>query len=1019
MDDAGKTKAQLIEELARLRQELAESEIPREEGPQGREAFVAGVKDQVWRMKGTGDIRRVLRTVHQGLGRLGMSYHACDINLVDSSGDPPLVSYYTLDGDDWREGEEEEGRETVLRIWREGKIAYRGNLLVEDINQERTYLERQFGLSIRSVLDIPFSTGTLAINSQQANAFSPEAVAILQEVAEVLGDGFRRMKDLRVLEQRTEELEREISERRQVEEALRESEERYRLLIERLPVGVAHTTPAGKFLYHNPYARNLMGYSLEELAGMEVEEIYVHPEDREDLLRNLREKGEHTFEYLLRRKDGKEIWVQGTTRAIEDDESRVVELEGFTLDITERKRAEDLLRADLGLQRVRNQVLQMRFGDDWEEVARCVHRELGELMAFDGLGINIVDREGESFYSYAVTPDGLIEGDTIEFLPLALRHAIDEGETVYRRNRKDMTEFNDAIGIERKSAIDVPFIGGTIGASSAEEDAFGEREIRILEQFAGAVSDAYRRREDLRLLEQRSRELEAESAELRQMEEVLQQSERSYRELFDNMDSGVVVYEATEDGADFLIVDINEAGEKISQVRKRDILGCRSTEVFPGVEEMGLLEVFRQVWKSGEHRRHPVARYKDDQIEIWVENAVYKLPAGQVVAIFHDATEQKRLEEELVRTERLRAVGELSAGVSHNLNNMLVSILGPAQLLRRKSDDPDVLREADEIIVGARRARDLVHRLNLAVRGEVEKETVPVPVNQVVRDAIQTARPRWETEGEARGVGIEIATDLEEVPDIRGTGTGLHEILLNLLLNAVDAMPEGGVITVDTRLADEEVKLTVRDTGIGMNEGTKQRVFEPFFTTKMDVGSGLGLATVHGAIERWGGRVEVESEPGEGSIFALWLPIWSGEARGEREAACPETGRMRRGRLLIAEDDEGIRGLLERLLEGRHQVALVADGREGLERFAAGSFDAVLIDLAMPGMPGDQVAREMKRIDPAIGTVLITGWDIPPGDDRLAFFDFKLGKPFDDLDNIEAVIDRAIELRDERVRGRN
>ena len=891
MDDAMKTKAQLVEEVVRLRQRLEELEISEEKSPWDREAFIAGIKDQVWQMEGTGDIKRVLTAMHQGLKRLGMPYHACDINLVEAAENPPTVSYYTLDGGGWREGEEEEGRETILRIWREGEVAYRSNLDVEDIHRERTYLESVFGRSIRSVLDIPFSAGTLAINSQHANAFSREDIAVLQETAEVLGDGFRRARDLQTLERRTGELEREIAERRQTEEALRESEERHRLLIERLPVGVAHTTPEGEFLYHNPYAQSLMGYSLEELAGMEVEEIYVNPEDREDLLRNLREKGEHNFEYLLRRKDGQEIWVQGTTRVIEDEEGRIIELQGFTLDITERKRAEELLRADLGLQRVRNQVLRMRFGDDWEEVVRCVHRELGELMAFDGLGINIVDRKGENFYSYEVTPDGLLAGDTIEFLPLALQHAVDEGKTVYRRNREEMTQFKDTIGMERNSAIDVPFIGGTIGASSVEEDAFGERDIRILEQFAGAVSDAYQRREDLRLLEQRSLELEVESAERRQ------------------------------------------------------------------------------------------------------------------------------IEEELVRSERLHAVGELSAGVSHNLNNMLVSILGPAQLLRRKSDDPEVLSEADEIISGARRARDLVHRLSLAVRGEAEKDMVPVPVQQVIRDAIQTARPRWKTEAEAQGVAIAIATDLEEVPDIRGTGTGLHEILLNLLLNAVDAMPEGGVITIGTGLADGGVLLTVRDTGIGMDKGTKQRIFEPFFTTKMDVGSGLGLATVHGAIERWGGRIEVESEPGEGSRFALWLPVWSGAGSGEPEAAFAETGRKRRGRLLIVEDDEGTRSLLERLLEGRHQVESVADGREGVKLFTAGRFDAVLIDLAMPGMPGDQVAREMRRIDPAVGAVLITGWDIPPGDARLAFFDFKLGKPFADLDEIEETVERAIELHDERTEG--
>jgi len=143
--------------------------------------------------------------------------------------------------------------------------------------------------------------------------------------------------------------------------------------------------------------------------------------------------------------------------------------------------------------------------------------------------------------------------------------------------------------------------------------------------------------------------------------------------------------------------------------------------------------------------------------------------------------------------------------------------LGPAQLLIRKTDTPELLREADYIIAGARRARDLVRRLNRAVRGEKETERMPVPVNRVIQDAIQAARPRWKDESETHGIPIEMVTQLEEVPDIRGTETGLHDVLLNLLFNAIDALPEGGTITLRTQEEDGEVQLRVSDTGIGMD----------------------------------------------------------------------------------------------------------------------------------------------------------------------------------------------------------
>lgn len=383
-----------------------------------------------------------------------------------------------------------------------------------------------------------------------------------------------------------------------------------------------------------------------------------------------------------------------------------------------------------------------------------------------------------------------------------------------------------------------------------------------------------------------------------------------------------------------------------------------------------------------------------------------------------EIAERQRMEQELIRTQRLRALGELSAGFCHNFNNILVSVLGPAQLLKRYTDQPQVLREAEVIIMGATRARDLVHRLRQAVRGEPKGALYAVSINEGIHQAIQGARPRWKDASEAKGILIEIVTELEDVPLIQGTLDELNDIFFNLLFNAMDAMPEGGMISFRTQVVEDRVQLTVADTGRGMDEEVRRRVFEPFFTTKMDVGRGLGLSTVYGTMTRWGGRVNVESTPGEGTTFTLRFPMWTGPKTEEEETA-GDVRLVRSGKLLIVEDDEGVCALLSRLLGETHEVEIVLDGQKALKQFAPSQYDAVLIDLGMPGMSGDRVAREMKKADPALTTVLITGWDLKPDDPRLTPFDFRIQKPFNDLDEVEDVVARAVECRDERIEKNN
>ena len=399
------------------------------------------------------------------------------------------------------------------------------------------------------------------------------------------------------------------------------------------------------------------------------------------------------------------------------------------------------------------------------------------------------------------------------------------------------------------------------------------------------------------------------------------------------------------------------------------------------------------------------------ELELRVEERTAELSKANAM-LKEEMAERKQAERRLVRLERLRALGEMSAGISHNLNNILTGIMGPAELLKLSSDDPEVLQDAEAIFAAAIRARDLVRRLHRSVRGEETDSMEPVSLDEVVREAVHEASPRWKDEPEARGITVEVVTDLVDVPPIEGTQSGLHNILINLLFNAVDAMPEGGTLKIGTKTAGEDVQLTVSDTGIGMDEEIRRRVFEPFFTTKMDVGTGLGLSTVYSTVTRWGGSIEVESTPGEGTTFTLRFPVWKGpESEGEAHTGARRT---RRGKVLVVEDEAAVYNLLARVLSAKHEVETVGNGAEALEQFAPRRYDVVLIDLGMPGMPGDEVAQEIRKQDVCVATVLITGWELQPDDPRVSAFDFRIQKPFENIDMILDVVAQGIELRDDR-----
>src|SRR5256884_2993118 len=229
-------------------------------------------------------------------------------------------------------------------------------------------------------------------------------------------------------------------------------------------------------------------------------------------------------------------------------------------------------------------------------------------------------------------------------------------------------------------------------------------------------------------------------------------------------------------------------------------------------------------------------------------------------------------QDQLVRTEKLRALGEMASGVAHDFNNLLASVLGRAQLLMRRVQDPQQLQWLRVIERSALDGAQTVRRLQEFTRIRRDQPMVPLDVTLVVRDALDITQSRWREEPASRGVVIEVRTELATVPPVLGDAAELREALTNLILNAVDAMPTGGTLGLVTTADGDQVEIAVSDTGVGIPPAVREKIFDPFFTTKGPQGTGLGLSLTYGIVVRHGGFVTVDSEEGRGSTFRLSFP---------------------------------------------------------------------------------------------------------------------------------------------------
>jgi PAS domain S-box-containing protein len=364
----------------------------------------------------------------------------------------------------------------------------------------------------------------------------------------------------------------------------------------------------------------------------------------------------------------------------------------------------------------------------------------------------------------------------------------------------------------------------------------------------------------------------------------------------------------------------------------------------------------------------------------------------------------ERSQAQLIQTERLRALGEMAAGVAHDFNNLLAVILGRAELLQRRTTDPESKRGLEAVRKAAQDGADTVRRIQEFTRTRQSRSFGTVDILDVVREVVELTRPRWQDEAQSRGLRYDVTVQGEAVP-VAGHPEELREVFTNLLSNALEAMPTGGSCRVRASTHDDTVVISVEDTGCGMSEDTRRRIFEPFFTTKGPRGNGLGLAVTWGIIQRHQGTIDVASTMGEGTRFTISLPAGKQAAIPSEEPLEPSPP-VPDARVLVIDDEPEVRSILADLLEdGGYTVVQAADGAEGLRQLQAGSFDIVLSDVSMPGLSGWNVASVCRARFPGCHVGLVTGWGDQLDPDLIVSSGvaFVLAKPFRAADVLRRV----------------
>ena len=474
----------------------------------------------------------------------------------------------------------------------------------------------------------------------------------------------------------------------------------------------------------------------------------------------------------------------------------------------------------------------------------------------------------------------------------------------------------------------------------------------------------------------------------RRAEEALGESEARSRLIIQTMPSGLFTVDLNR-----TITSWNNKAEDITGLKAKDVVGRYCIEALDCNEckiECGL---FSDKVAKPIYGKECVMHVDGRELTILRNADILRDQQGNAIGgleSFVDITDRKNLEEQLRHAQKMEAIGTLAGGVAHDFNNILAGLLGYVSLIK-KALGPANPSFADLLSVEklSWRGADLAKAL-LAFARKGKYQPRVLNVNGIVENALRVVR-------ETAGSRIQIIEELSgDLPNVVADEGQIHQVIMNLMINACEAMPRRGSLTVRTEVAEPDeqfftthpgmkkgphVAVSVTDTGAGMDAGTRERIFEPFFTTKDEkTGTGLGLSMVIGIIENHGGCIEVESEPGKGSTFTVYLPL----TEKKRGAVRPEPAGAMAGdeTVLLVDDEEDFRVSTGRQLEGMgYEVAGAASGREALAALEerGGEIDLVVLDMIMKGMDGAETFKKMRKIAPGLPVIICTGYQIDEG----------------------------------------
>lgn len=672
------------------------------------------------------------------------------------------------------------------------------------------------------------------------------------------------------------------------------------------------------------------------------------------------------------------------------------------------------------LQQMRDAIWCMDEADSIGQLLRILHEGLARLhVEHHGLAINHCGqatqaaRDSYFFFCRGGDLERAISDDPghIDII----RQVVRRGTPLYRPD----LELSDDLG-ERdrirtawqglvRSVLDVPFNAGTLALNSLTPDAFSEDLQTFLGEVATVIGEGYRRAADLVALSERRLEAETSAREREHAVERLEHSQESYRGLVEDLPVGIA--HTTPDGR---VLYSNPQVRRMFGYDDEEWSALRLEALYENATDLSDLALALR--RDGVTTFEVPMCRKDGQ-RMWVRGTS-RLVLNPVTAqeevhgVLEDVTlrrqmedEYRRLEDQLRQAQRMEAVGQLTAGISHNFNNMLQGISGNLQLalLDAPEELQTMLRDADRV---THRAAEMVQQLIVfsrqGSRGDIHRQRL----QPILVSALEICRRTFDRR-------ISLTDDLEPDLDVLGDMALLQQAIVNLLINARDAVDDladpGRSPTIHLQARAHRVTsdsaeppgspgvyacIEITDNGIGMDANTQRRIYEPFFSTKpVDRGTGLGLATVYGIVSQHAGWLECDSQPGQGTTFRLFLPSQEAPPTPQTPKLADASDRTTQGTLLIIDDEDLVRDSTARLLErSGYRVLTAASGERGLKIFEScmGDIDLVLLDLSMPTMSGHEVLLRMRELDPDVHVLILTGYAIGDVDFDAAV----LRKPF-------------------------